>query len=55
MLSRVSMDGDNPPWRQNISDSTFKTEKTTYNNGKIQISTKTMAEQLKYLIFTYQA
>lgn len=55
MLSRVSMDGDNPPWRQNISDSTFKTEKTTYNNGKLQISTKTMAEQLKYLIFTYQA
>jgi len=24
MLSRVSMEGDNPPWRQNISDSTFK-------------------------------
>jgi hypothetical protein len=27
MLSRVSIDGDNPPWRQNISDSTFKKEK----------------------------
>lgn len=26
MLSRVSMDGDNPPWRQNISDSTCKSE-----------------------------
>lgn len=29
MLSRVSMDGDNPPWRQNISDSTFKREGNT--------------------------
>jgi len=27
MLSRVSIDGDNPPWRQNISDSTCR-EKT---------------------------
>lgn len=26
MLSRVSIDGDNPPWRQNISDSTYKRE-----------------------------
>lgn len=24
MLSRVSMDGDKPPCRQNISDSTYK-------------------------------
>jgi hypothetical protein len=25
MLSSVSMDGDNPPCRQNISDSTYRT------------------------------
>ena len=29
MLSRVSMDGDNPPCKQNISDSTYEKNKQT--------------------------
>ncbi|BAS86936.1 Os03g0805350 [Oryza sativa Japonica Group] len=31
MLSSVSMDGDNPPCRQNISDSTYRTNEQLLN------------------------